>query len=566
MKHLLLCLLGVAAAGAPGELVQHRGVWLHPKQFETPALADEWIAKATAARLNALYPLVWYDGGTAWFRSRACPMAKGVPEGHDPLGYLAKAARARGMDVHPWFVNGSCGHARPGPLLAQHPDWVVQTGGAMRTPWYDLGKPAVRDFQRDLMLECLRDYDVDGLHFDYIRYADQSVCYCEICQGEFARRTGHPARKPGEERLPALLEISANPLDGPTTAKVLATFDHGVPAIASNRPGSGEVILVNWSAMSRPCPVLDGFLKETLGRFGANAANTFQLSTTATAGRYGRETQDQAQAWLRQLGFPAKIIDEKALDRVPKGGTIVLAGQYLMEEETAKRLEEFARGGGRCLFLDGPVFAVKFEPMKRLTGMRTTARYFHGWKVVSPAPDQDLLKPGPPLDVERERRRMEQWVAYRKDTVTELVRAVQAGARKVKPRAWVSAAVFYTKEAAERVCQDWTGWLREGYLDYALPMAYTEKNDDLAGAFAEWRALDPELERIIPGLSIYSKRQGQSVPRDLDLIRSQLEMARAQGARGNLFFSLSYLTDDLVRFLSTGPFAEPARPYYPPRR
>ncbi len=566
MMFVLLGLVETAAVVATDDRIQHRGVWLHPRQYETPALADEWIARIAAARLNAIYPLVWYDGGTAWFRSLTCPLAKGVPEGHDPLGYLVKIANTRGIDVHPWFVNGSCGWTYPGHILSRHPDWEIKTGRSARPAWYDLGKPEVRDFQRDLMLECLGRYDVDGLHFDYIRYADQAICYCDTCQSEFSRRTGLPPRKLGEERFPALLDVSANPIDGPTTAKVLATFDNGVPAIASNRLGEGEAVLVNWSAANRPCPALDGFLQETLRRFGANTANTFQLSTTANAGRYGREVQDQAQHWLRGLGFPTRIVDEKFLERIPKGGTIVLVGQYLIDEKTGGRLEGFAREGGRCLFLDGPVFAMKHESMKRLTGMSATARYFHGWKVVSPVLGQDILKPGPPLDVERERRRMEKWVEYRKSTVTELVRAVHAGSRMVKPRSQISAAVFYTKEAAERVCQDWYGWLREGCLDYALPMAYTERNDDLARAFAEWRAFDPGLDRIVPGLSIYSKREGKAAPRDLELIRSQLELARSQGARGIQLFSLAYLTDDLIRFLSSGPFSEPARPYYPPRR
>ena len=29
---------------------------------------------------------------------------------------------------------------------------------------------------------------------------------------------------------------------------------------------------------------------------------------------------------------------------------------------------------------------------------------------------------------------------------------------------------------------------------------------------------------------------------------------------------LGYLTDDLIKFLSTGPYAEPAKPWYPPLR
>lgn len=560
---LLSFLLVVAVAG--GETVQHRGIWLHPEQYKTAQLADEWLGKIAAARLNVIYPLVWHQGGTAWFKSSFSPMATDVPEGFDPLGYLVKAAHARGIHVHAWFVNGSYGHSRPGHVFAQHPDWELQgaRGGLL---WYDFGKPAVRNFQRDVMLDCLKRYDLDGLHFDYIRYSGPVICYCEHCQNEFAQKYGFRPLKRSEESFPVLLEVGANPLGQPTTAQVLATFDHGVPAIALNRLGAGETVLVNWQAAGHPCVALDNFLTATLNRFGATAKNTYQLHTTQTAAKYRSSTQEQARLWLKELGFPTRLIDETALPKVPKGATVVLVGQYLMSGETVKWLEDFVRNGGHCLFVDGPVFAIRQEPLQRVIGFRGTAKYFRDWKIISPVPNQDILKPGPPVDAAKERSRMEKWVEYRKWTVTELVRAVYRGAKAIKPRAHINAAVFYRKEAADRVCQDWYGWLREGCMDYVLPMAYTEDNQRLSEAFAEWRAFDPPMERIIPGLSIYSRREGKAEPRDLALIRSQLEMSQTHSTRGVQFFALTYLTDPLIQYLAGGPFAQPAQPYYPARR
>ena len=46
-------------------------------------------------------------------------------------------------------------------------------------------------------------------------------------------------------------------------------------------------------------------------------------------------------------------------------------------------------------------------------------------------------------------------------------------------------------------------------------------------------------------------------------MRSQLDMCRENATHGNLFFSLGFLNDELIRFLSTGPYAEPAKPFYP---
>jgi uncharacterized lipoprotein YddW (UPF0748 family) len=546
------------------ETIEHRGIWLSADQFKTPQLTDAWIEKIAAAHLNAVYPLVWHNGGTAWFKSKLSPMAKDVEDGFDPLGYLVKVAHARGIGVHAWFVNGSYGHAPVNTgVFARHPEWQMQGGGK---PWFDLGQPAVREFERDVMIDCLRNYDLDGLHFDYIRYDSTAICYCEHCQQEFSQKYGFRPIRRGDERFPALLDVGGNPLDKPTTAQVLATFDDGKPAITTNRLDQGEAVLLNWGASKSGNLAVDNFVKQTLTRFGAVAKNTYQLNTSQTAAKYRVETQVQAAEWLREIGFPAKRIDETRLAKVPRGGTLILRGQYYIAEDTAKGIEDFVRAGGHCLFIDGPVFAIKQQALQRVLGLKGTARFFSEARVVSPASGQDLLKAGPPIDVEKERQRMAKWVEYRKWTVSELVRSVHRDAKTLKPGVWVSAAVFYVKDSADRVCQDWYGWLREGSIDYVLPMAYTEDNEKLAKAFAEWKEADPRMERIIPGLSIYSRKDGKAVPRDVALIRSQLEMCKANVTHGNLFFSLAFLNDELVKTLAEGPYAASARAWYPAKR
>jgi hypothetical protein len=60
--------------------------------------------------------------------------------------------------------------------------------------------------------------------------------------------------------------------------------------------------------------------------------------------------------------------------------------------------------------------------------------------------------------------------------------------------------------------------------------------------------------------------EGKAVPCDLALVRSQLEMCKANATHGNLFFSLAYLNDELIKTLAQDPFSVPARPWYPEKR
>ena len=91
-----------------------------------------------------------------------------------------------------------------------------------------------------------------------------------------------------------------------------------------------------------------------------------------------------------------------------------------------------------------------------------------------------------------------QWLQFRRDQVTALLRKIYIHSAAVKPHVKISAdtimfapgvstdAQWYSSSAAwNHVLQDWRGWMEEGILDLNIPMAYfrqtTHPND-----FAAW--------------------------------------------------------------------------------
>ncbi|MEW1605074.1 family 10 glycosylhydrolase [Streptomyces sp. NPDC093808] len=94
---------------------------------------------------------------------------QGADPGWDPLGTAVTEAHARGLHLHAWFNPYRVAlHADPGRLAAshparRHPGWVVPYGGKL---YYDPGLPEVRAFVREAMLDAVRRYPVDGVHFD----------------------------------------------------------------------------------------------------------------------------------------------------------------------------------------------------------------------------------------------------------------------------------------------------------------------------------------------------------------------------------------------------------------
>lgn len=559
----LIVLLGVWAGPGAAQNQEHRGLWVGFGAINTPEAVAEVVNKAVAAHLNVLYPCVWYNGGQAMYRSQICPLADDVDPQFDPLGELIRFAHQRGLQVHAWFVNGSYGYKQRG-LFDQHPEWALQPGRPITPRWYDFGKPEVRRFQTEVMLECLRHYDLDGLHFDYIRYNGQDYCYCAHCQQEFAQRSGLPPLHEGAKTFPTVIAAAGNPLGRATTAQVLAAFEDGVPAITLNKLGQGEAALLNWQAQNGASPAVNEALRRLLQRFGATESNVFQLRTKQTAARYGLEAQQEAWGWLAGLGLRPQVIDETQLEKVPAGGVVFLYGQYYIPEETCVWLKEFVRAGGHALFVDGPVFAISSPTLQEVLGMQGTASYFSGrLRLLHPTPGQEVLPVGPPGDLELEKRRYAEWLKYRQWTVTELVRGVYREAKKAKPQARISAAVFPSRQAADAVCQDWYRWLQEGIIDYVIPMAYTLNNAELEKLLQEYKQFDPTLARIIPGLSLYQREGNQIKSRAPELVLSQVALCRSYGARGVNFFESKSLNETLIAALIKEPFAEPIQPYFP---
>jgi uncharacterized lipoprotein YddW (UPF0748 family) len=80
-----------------------------------------------------------------------------------------------------------------------------------------------------------------------------------------------------------------------------------------------------------------------------------------------------------------------------------------------------------------------------------------------------------------------QWMQWRRDQVTKLVKRIYLGLNAVKPRMSLSVAAiawgdgppnnnFAESSPYKRTLQDWNGWLNAGYIDFAVPMVYDKED------------------------------------------------------------------------------------------
>lgn len=87
----------------------------------------------------------------------------------DPLDFAIIEAHKRGMELHAWMnpyratndlidANISANH-----IKRKHPDWFFDYG---KQAYFNPGLPVVRDYIVQVIMDVVRNYDIDGIHFD----------------------------------------------------------------------------------------------------------------------------------------------------------------------------------------------------------------------------------------------------------------------------------------------------------------------------------------------------------------------------------------------------------------
>ena len=97
--------------------------------------------------------------------------------GYDPLAFAIEETHKRGMELHAWVVTVPCfkikDASKMGPkiLLKTHPNLLKKHNEMY---YLDPGLPGSDDYLVSICKEIVSNYDVDGIHFDYIRYPENA--------------------------------------------------------------------------------------------------------------------------------------------------------------------------------------------------------------------------------------------------------------------------------------------------------------------------------------------------------------------------------------------------------
>jgi uncharacterized lipoprotein YddW (UPF0748 family) len=104
-----------------------------------------------------------------WSKYLTGRQGKAPAENDDPLPFLIAEAHRHGMEFHAWFnpyratMDSVTRTLAPTHPLRQHPEWFIKYASQYL---YNPGLPAVRNHIKRVIMDVVRRYDIDGVHFD----------------------------------------------------------------------------------------------------------------------------------------------------------------------------------------------------------------------------------------------------------------------------------------------------------------------------------------------------------------------------------------------------------------
>jgi uncharacterized lipoprotein YddW (UPF0748 family) len=226
---LILAVLGATVqtlwarqSAGPSSDDEVRALWVQRTSLTSPAAIAQMVDTARAAGFNTL--LVQVRGrGDGYFRNGVEPRAAalvGQSDDFDPLATVLKSARGAGLRVHAWVNVNLVANVTDLPaarkhLVYRHPEWLmvprsltreiagidperpeyleklvrtVRTLSAQVEGLYVSPIPdAAAAYTTSVVDDLARRYDVDGIHFDYIRYPNEEFDYSPAALSRFRR-------------------------------------------------------------------------------------------------------------------------------------------------------------------------------------------------------------------------------------------------------------------------------------------------------------------------------------------------------------------------------------------
>ena len=209
MIFTMLCLVIITGwADSP----QMRAIYVPTFSTNSQSACDRVIADVLSSNINAVFVQGRSRADAYYYPNREDstypnPEPRGQlwsisPSDLDILQYyidrLHNASPRR--EVHAWLTTFNSWHSSTAPSSPDHvynatPAWRTENDAGVTYTYsndapLDPGIPAVQDYLYNIFMDVVRNYDVDGIQFDYIRLLSSNSGYDPVALAQFQAETG----------------------------------------------------------------------------------------------------------------------------------------------------------------------------------------------------------------------------------------------------------------------------------------------------------------------------------------------------------------------------------------
>ncbi len=197
MKKIIFILILLISISLYAEI---RAVWVPIWEITTPEKADKVIDDLNKNNVNQLLIQIRYRGDAAYKPNRVSNFYKNNEKRYhaikdslfDPLEYILEKNTNPKLKIQAWIptfvITGhKLENLHPEHIYFTHPQWVTCDFSQEKMnyetymgAYLDPGIPQVQEYTKNVILDLVSNYKVDGIHLDYIRYPDSHYGFSEL--------------------------------------------------------------------------------------------------------------------------------------------------------------------------------------------------------------------------------------------------------------------------------------------------------------------------------------------------------------------------------------------------
>jgi len=246
--------------------------WLHTNLKKTDQEWQRIFSDWRSAGIHAILPNI-YDSRWAYFASQFLPVRGNWLERIIPI------AKNIGLEIHGWMWCMPCNVEQ---IVNTHPEWfcVDRSGeSASSHPAYVSyykfmcpNREEVQEFLQKIIAEIAQFDELDGIHFDYIRFPDvilpkalqpkyqivqdreypeYDYCYCEVCRHKFQDEYGtDPLKLDDPSRCKEWIQFRYDSITNLVNDKLIPVAKKHYKKVSAAVFPNGELVRQQWHKWS----------------------------------------------------------------------------------------------------------------------------------------------------------------------------------------------------------------------------------------------------------------------------------------------------------------------------